>query len=863
MGRPSKELTGLPPRQVPFAIAGHHPELQLLTADQAGIVHGLVEGAAGFGALLGSVQEQGPPAPDSGWARLEEIILSDGKPAKNSQGETIYRLRLSDETLAAAEPVLAEVLGAALRDEALRGYCWTVQEGVVPGPESGGASAPSWSVTSLGPRYGLELPRAEFAGGDRQLRLTCVDDMARHLGVYGEFRAGGRPIEPSGWKSRLPAGVPPALETATLKYLGTLAPNVPVAGLTMPAGPQTVGLGMPSGADSVDVVFGGFGNGGWAAVPDAAGVMLTFVLDYALPAILASAEGSTTDGWYQKMLADPAVGAEVMAAAVFLVTDTSIRDTAALLDRLSSAIPASLLDVGLAKLREKIDDHLGTDSVANAAPMLGWAAQTVGALLGAAPQAFSRLAAVPGTFSLGLSPDFAVTLDASLEPDASRGDWPDQAATYELVAEYAGGFSQTHTGPVVHESPAAPIRVAFPSVRTDAPIELRAALYDGSGELAADGSLRLEDARPASGGRVPATVPIVDRAVPVSAATRFALGRTLGFDASTGAYAWGPAAPSAATKHTLACEPGKSQLCELVGIAFQQATRSLGYVWRTTDSGVPECGGSGPTSVSYRFQSVGVVDPALPLKTIDCGFVGRPQLAYAASPATLAAFLDPRVRPPSLRAVDPGASGPFGLESKLSLGRFVDPDVSALAIHPAGYAVAVSSANGSMQIVELAPIAVADASAPLSRIVAGKGDREGLLSSPVGVAVAPAGEVLVLDAGLSRVQAFDVYGNPTPMFGGSPFMGLKQETGIEYQDVAASPAGLIYVLSNAAGGQRPADYRLDVYGPDGAFLARTAGVNAARIAVDSAERIYTLDYRSITGPGGRTEPSLGQWWPTG
>jgi hypothetical protein len=833
-----------------------------LAADQAAIVHGLVESAAGFGELVGSIQQQGVPARDSGWARLEEIVLSDGKPAKNSHGETIYRLRLSDETLAAAVPVLAEVLVAAMGKEALRDFCWTVQEGVVPGPESGGASAPSWSITSLGPRYGLELRSAAFDGGDRQLQLTCVNGMARHLGVYVEFRAAGRPVEPTGWKSRLPAGARPALETATVKYLGTLAPNVLVAGLPLPKGPQTIGLVMPSGADSVDVLFGGFGAD-WAAVPDAAGVMLTFVLDYALPAILANAGGSTTDGWYQKVLADPAVRAEVIAAAVFLVTDTSISDTAALLDRLSSAIPAGLLDVGLAKLRGEIDDHLGTDSVADAAPVLGWAAQTVGALLGAAPQTFSRLAAVPGTFSLGLSPDFAVTLDASLEPDASRGDWPDQAATYEFLAEYAGGFSQTHTGAVVHEPPAAPLRVAFPSVRTDAPIELRAALYDGSRGLAAAGSLRVEDARPTSGGRVSATVPIVDRPVAVSAATSYTLGRTLDFDASTGAYAWGPGAPSTATKHTLACEPGKGQLCELVGITFQQATRSLGYVWRTTDSGVPECGGSGPTSVSYRFQSVGVVDPALPLKTIDCGFVARPQLAYAASPATLAAFLDSRVRPPSLRPVDPGVPGPFDLASKLSLGRFVDPDVSALATHPAGYAVAVSSANGSMQIVELAPTAGDDASAPLSRIVAGRGDREGLLESPVGVTVAPAGEVLVLDAGLSRVQAFDVYGNPTPMFGGSPFMGLKQETGIEYQDVAASPAGLIYVLSNAAGGQRPADYRLDVYGPDGSFLARTAGVNAARIAVDSAERVYTLDYRRITGPGGRSEPSLGQWWPTG
>jgi hypothetical protein len=121
----------------------------------------------------------------------------------------------------------------------------------------------------------------------------------------------------------------------------------------------------------------------------------------------------------------------------------------------------------------------------------------------------------------------------------------------------------------------------------------------------------------------------------------------------------------------------------------------------------------------------------------------------------------------------------------------------------------------------------------------------------------------VLDAQYARVQAFDVRGNPVPMFEGSPYIALEEETGIDYQDLAVSPSGLVYVLSNAGGGQQPSDYRLDVYAADGSFVARTTGVNAARIAVDSAERVYTLDYRAIAGPGGRTEPSLGQWSPAG
>lgn len=871
----------IPPRQVPFAIARSHPELQLLTPDQAETVHGLVAGSDRFGALLGSVQEQGQPAADSGWARLEEIVLSDGKPAKSSAGATIYRLRLTDETLAAAVPVLAQVLGQAMADESLRDYCWTVQRGVAPGPEAGGAAAPSWSVGSLAPRFGLELPAVAFDGGSGALSLTCVNDVPQHRAVYGEFLAAGQPVAPSGWKSRLPAGVPGSLETGTLKYLGLLAPNARVAGLAMPGGPATVAVPLPAAADSVALSFGGFGNGGWAPLPDAAGVLLTFVLDYALPAVVQSANGSIDDGWYQKLVADPAVQAEVMAAAASLVSDTTIHDTAGLLAHLSAALPAALLDKGLAKLRGKIDTHLGPDSVAKAAPVLGWAAQTAGAVFAAAPPAYSRLASMPATFGLDLSRGSAPTVAASVEPDEARGDWPDAAASWELVCTYAGGFTQSATGAVAAEPPAAPIAASFPSVRADGPIELRATLFAAAaggaaassepppggtppasgGAVVASGSLLLPSPHADSNGKLPAAVRVTDRPVVVSASTRWSPRRTLAYDSGSGSYSWGAAQPSSATKHSLACEAGQGQLCALAAITLQQGTRSLGYAWRATDAGVPQCGGGGPLTVSYRLQSVGTVDPGAGLRTLDCGFATRAQLAYAPSPATPAVFLDPRAQPAALRALTLGASGPIDPSSTKSVARLADPEVAALALHPAGYAVAVGPAG--MQIVELAAQPVPDADAPLARPASGIGEREGLLGSPVAVAIAPGGELLVLDAQYARVQAFDVRGNPVPLFGGSPFMALQAETGIDYQDLAVSHSGLVYVLSNAAGGQKPEDYRLDVYAAGGSFLARTTGVNAARIAVDSAERVYTLDYRAVAGPGGRTEPSISQMAPSG
>ena len=70
------------------------------------------------------------------------------------------------------------------------------------------------------------------------------------------------------------------------------------------------------------------------------------------------------------------------------------------------------------------------------------------------------------------------------------------------------------------------------------------------------------------------------------------------------------------------------------------------------------------------------------------------------------------------------------------------------------------------------------------------------------------------------------------------------------------------MLSHAGDGNSVADYRLDLYQPNGAWLARTVGVNAARIIVDMWRNLYTLNYESFQGPGGRTEPSVSPWIPS-
>jgi hypothetical protein len=353
----------------------------------------------------------------------------------------------------------------------------------------------------------------------------------------------------------------------------------------------------------------------------------------------------------------------------------------------------------------------------------------------------------------------------------------------------------------------------------------------------------------------------------VGPSTRFAHYATLTYEG--GAYVWDRDAPQPLAVSLGTSSPGPG-LLRLVGITLRAASRSVGYVWQASGLGVPACGGGGPLDSAYLMQNVGTVDPGGELMTLACGFSLPTNLAYdnSARPGALsfassqAFFLDPR--PPawsSLRSVALRA-GSFDVSATTSLGRFRAGPPNDLVIHPSGYAAAVFFSTGTLEVLKRATAPVADAQAPSANPFCGSGSRVGLLALPVAVAVSAGGFLLVLESGNRRIQAFDVHGNTAPLFGGSPVLPLNLPNGAFCLDLAASANGAIYVLWSVHSPATAADFSLDLYGSDGKFLSRTAGVNAERIAVDSRERVYTLNYGSITGNQGRIEPSISVWVPS-
>ena len=100
---------------------------------------------------------------------------------------------------------------------------------------------------------------------------------------------------------------------------------------------------------------------------------------------------------------------------------------------------------------------------------------------------------------------------------------------------------------------------------------------------------------------------------------------------------------------------------------------------------------------------------------------------------------------------------------------------------------------------------------------------------------------------------------------------------LNYLDLAIESKGYVYVLGYTGDpnvGTIPnTAYVLDVYTPQGEHLFRSPDsrltplasmqyVAAGRITVDLWRNMFALNYETLAGPGGRTEPSISQWVPT-
>jgi hypothetical protein len=835
------------PTAVAKAIVAAHPALLTLDPTAAEIVAATIAAAPGLSTLATSISSQGSAKPTGGWATLVEVGAIEGHVA------TAYVL--SPTTLAAAAPVLAQVILATQNDPLLQEQLWYPTSGQVGGYRVVAATGEnSWEVVDVPTRYGVLTARVGFAAHRRRFQIQLGNLAPRSLSVYVEFLdRSGQAVVPSAWVSRLPAGVSGGFETATCKYLALLPPTRRIEGIPMPAADLELTFEQPPEAIESRLSFGGLGGEPWRAQVNALGAIDTAVLGYAVPALLQSA-GIDAGVWYPALYAPGALLDQVLQAGMSLL---ETRSNVAAYAWLTAQIGPLVYGQTLPALQQILLKELGATALAAAAATITWAPSLLAVTNAPGTAISGSILASPASFPLQLSPYWVADLAVQLAPDPEHGAWPVTADAYAVDARWSDGAGSARSE-VDGLATTSPQTALIPAVPANRAVALTATVTSAAGTLLASGIALASPSlqQPRSCGLV-----LREPLPTLGATTRWKYACTLAYTLADGHY-WSAQAQPSATRKDLDGSGGGHHLEALVGLDLNAGGGVLAYAWQASGQTLALCGTSTPTDAQvHGFQTLGALaDPQLGLVFASCAFSGQPNLAFAGNGGAGGYFIDPRPGVARLRRFQTGV--PFDQSSSApSYGRFNSPRLDDLLIHPAGFALGISYAGNAYESLLIGPSGTV-ADEPVAGICGGAGERPGHFAGPVALALAPGGEVLVLENGNRRIQAVDLYGNPVPYFGGSSLLVLVAESRpVTYLDLATDADGHLYVLLYLGNGDAVGDYRLDLYAADGRYLGGTPGVNAARIAVDRRRNVYTLDFAILLGPGERTEPGISVYAP--
>jgi hypothetical protein len=598
-----------------------------------------------------------------------------------------------------------------------------------------------------------------------------------------------------------------------------------------------------------------------------------------------------------------------------------------------TSLASTIFNIVFGKVLEEIEKDLAEGVVTDQIPFAGWLIVAMNIATGVAQLAQTIVAVATSPWNIPNVVSTSITTNVVLSPDPRHKDaFPRGQKRSYVVKMFRRGrtdptYSQSH--PVADNFDAATLPAAFPDNALGGQVRFEAEFFIGNW-LAAKATTPWIDNDDVHASTV--KMVLVEFPKPLSEKSVYAHNAILSFD--KGAYVWAPSttAPTA-TKASTNADANGNAISDWVGITLNQRLGRLGFAWRAAGMGVKECV-TGQSGQLFAMQSVDLPGAKMnDVKFPPCAFGGPTQLIYDPFPPKFKMkddgqwaldangrpipaddderlrnfYVDPRKANVSLEegggfhlreVTSLDGNTPFDVTPKLSWGRFpFFPD--SFALHPAGHLIAVSTKIGKIQIATLPQRASKDNEMPVARAYAGEAhnrDRRGLLFNPIAVGCAYDGTILVLedakystgseDVIVSRIQAFDLFGNPVNRFnnGTSPFLEIAEEKSIRYLDLAVvgtEKQTYIYVLYFRGTGESAADYHMTIYqyGSDGAKLKNplvtTDKVAAARLTVDMWHTMYTLNYDMVrdasgkvagpagegTGPGGRTVPSVSEWLP--
>jgi hypothetical protein len=772
-----------------------------------------------------------------------------------------------------------------------------------------------------GPKSGVSCEVLEFTK-DLELKIRLTNNYIRHCSVFAGFLAAdGKtliPLDDSIWLAALESGLRevvnewiqalqgPNLEivfdmTHKLNFLGTLSSEVTFFGVPVSSVSSDFAFKFPDvktqTISKVRIAVGGLGlPTGSDTDPQAAwiGIGMTALLDFVIPTIaLALTVGLPSNKLIGTLSSNIFFLGPIIASTAGVIYDSVInpdqsgKDVANLLTSIGDRLLQRILT---ASEVAELAAIFVSEEVLEAVPFVGWALKAE-AIEAALEQLAQTTGEVLGSARV-VEFDIAITMRVRLKliPKDASG-FPATATNFAITAQYTDLKGYVYHGEIA-ETHASSLEATWEKMPVGGKVKFLVAFYSKEGWLVGKGESALLDNFVTDGqdALVVPPIEIEQLLYPLTGKTTYGHSHLLEY--SNGAHRWVKTAQAPVeTARDLGSGAGGHVLEALTGIGLNSDVAILGYGWQASGQNVPLIGTDGRKDEPvYTFQNISFGPSAeAALMFTPAGYNAAPQLAYLRSASDGAAlstipgrsffYLDPVADPSGsfhLRGIRPvnDASIPadspsrlFDLSTAKSWGRFFLLP-TAMAISAAGTVVAISSSFSKLQILDLPLTATDSAGAKWALLCSGPGTREGMLSSPQAIAIAPNQTILVLEAGNARVQAFSMGGHPAPVFGGRApywfplFAEPNEDRTVTYLSMSIDVQGYIFVLSQEGDGYVASQFRLDVYAPDGQHLLRQRGVNAGAMTVDLWRNLYTLNFQAILGPGQRTEPSVSAWIPS-
>lgn len=668
------------------------------------------------------------------------------------------------------------------------------------------------------------------------------------------------------------------------KFLTWVSPTGTICGIPVPAAPTTLTVDyIPKDANVIRIMWGGLGRGPYDQDVCALGISFTAVFELALPMILLMYDAATVDSaaltssvWNHKgtmfNLAKTVVGVVMNTK---LNTATMIQQDAEAIGKfLAESLLPDLLQTGCA-YGVILLAQIAVGAVVESIPFLDIASLIFNGAITAAQlsQTIVEVVDSPFVFTTDIARTFALTL--TIDPDAAMHEFPPEAigGTYQVSIAFSSNATPAIT---TLSMPATtwsePLPVSFTSLPAGGRIQVSVFMYSPTGWQAGQGQTDWLDAKGDGTGPNPATkavsVTVTNNAPPLDqfSVYEFTEKTVLG----NGSRQWlGTTSVPPATQPT-ATVATETELTKLGGLTISQSAGMLGYSYQTNAS-------------QYTVENVSLLQNPQSAYAAASGMVVTPALAYQrtgpydgsglnfyldANPATNP-DQEAHLRRLQLVWTPSGRSQPpsFDPDPSLSWGRFPFPMDRLAGFNDYVAGISFDVNHSKIYVLQVPTSGQPVGTAPKATMLAGPGTRAGLISVPRAITFGMQGQIFVLEQGTCRIQAFDTSGNPLSCFdptgSGSkqPTMPLANATSrTVWLDVAVEPQGYLYVLSYESPGAAPEDYHLDLYRPDGSFLARTDDFAAAAIAVDIIRDVYSLNYEQLQGAE-TPEPSISLWVP--